>query len=107
MARDFNRDWALRLAESGLSVFPCGADKKPLVAWRSLSSCDPDAVALWWAQHPHSLPGIDLEKAGLIVLDGDRHQAGMDGVAALRALLKKQPDFDSKTTPSALTPGDG
>jgi len=107
MARDFNRDWAMRLAEAGVSVFPCDPNKRPLVKWRELSSCDPNAVAMWWSQHPNALPGIDLEKCSLIVLDGDRHSPAVDGVAALRALLKKQPGFDPKTAPTALTPGNG
>src|SRR5215204_94237 len=107
MARDFNRDWAMRLAEAGVSVFPCDPNKRPLVRWRELSSCDPNAVAMWWSQHPNALPGIDLEKCSLIVLDGDRHSPAVDGVAALRALLKKQPGFDPKTAPTALTPVTG
>jgi hypothetical protein len=48
MARDFNRDWAMRMAEAGLAIFPCGDDKKPLIKWREFSSSDTEAVAQWW-----------------------------------------------------------
>jgi Bifunctional DNA primase/polymerase, N-terminal len=105
MARDFNRDWALRLVDAGLAIFPCGDDKKPLVKWREFSSSDADAVAQWWARYPNALPAIDLEKCGLFVLDGDRH-GGPDGRAALRDLLRQQ-KVNGRTTPAALTPGDG
>jgi Bifunctional DNA primase/polymerase, N-terminal len=105
MARDFNRDWAMRMAESGLAIFPCGDDKKPLIKWREFSSSDPEAIAQWWSQFPGALPAIDLEKCDLFVLDGDRH-GGPDGRAALRKLLKEQ-GFDYRTAPSALTPNDG
>jgi hypothetical protein len=104
--RDFNRDWALRLAEAGISVFPCGADKKPLVQWRQFSSADAEAVAQWWLQYPNALPAIDLEKCELFVLDGDRH-GGPDGRLALRELLQQQSGFDWHAAPTALTPGDG
>jgi hypothetical protein len=104
--RDINRDWALRLAEAGMAVFPCDTNKKPLVKWRQFSSSDTDAVALWWSQYPNALPGIDLEKCDLVVLDGDNH-GGPDGRAALRALLQEQPDYDAPATPRALTPGNG
>jgi hypothetical protein len=104
--RDINRDWALRLAEAGLAVFPCGPDKKPLIKWREFSSSDPEAVAMWWTQHPNALPGIDLEKCDLVVLDGDRH-GGPDGRAALRELLQAQPDYNAPATPRAFTPSDG
>jgi hypothetical protein len=104
--RDFNRDWALRLAEAGLAIFPCGPDKKPLIKWREFSSSDAEAVAQWWAQYPNALPGIDLEKCELLVLDGDRH-GGPDGRAALRTLLQQQSDYKAPLTPRALTPGDG
>src|SRR5262245_12224378 len=86
MPRDFNKDWALRLAEAGLEIFPCGPDKKPLIQWRTFSSCDPDVVAQWWREFPSALPAIDLEKAELLVLDGDRH-GGPDGRAALPLVL--------------------
>src|SRR5262245_30379755 len=104
--RDFNRDWAMRLAEAGIAVFPCGADKKPLVHWREFSSSDADAVAQWWSQHPGALPAIDLSKVELFALDGDRH-GGPDGRSALRELLQQQPDFDWHAAPTALTPADG
>jgi hypothetical protein len=103
---DINRDWAHRLAEAGIAVFPCGADKKPLVKWREYSSSDPAAIAMWWSQHPNALPAIDLEKSELIVLDGDRH-GGPDGRAALRDLLQAQVDYNASTTPRVLTPGNG
>jgi len=106
MSRDFNKDWALRLAEAGLEIFPCGPDKKPLIQWRTFSSCDPDVVAQWWREFPSALPAIDLEKAELLVLDGDRH-GGPDGRAALRDLLLQQPGFDWHGSPTALTPSDG
>ena len=105
MPRDFNRDWALRLAEAGMAVFPCGPDKKPLIKWRTLSSSDPEAVAQMWSAHPGALPAIDLAKCDLFVLDGDRH-GGPDGRSALRSLLK-QHGFKQSTAPTALTPGDG
>jgi hypothetical protein len=104
--RDINRDWALRLAEAGIAVFPCGPDKKPLIKWREFSSSDADAVAQWWSQHPNALPAIDLEKCDLVVLDADRH-GEPDGRAALRELLQAQPDYNAPATPRALTPGDG
>jgi hypothetical protein len=106
-SRDFNRDWALRLAEVGIAVFPCGPDKKPLVKWRDASSTDPETVAAQWAQFPSALPGIDLGKCNLVVLDGDRH-GGPDGRVALRELLLAQgAEYNGKATPGVLTPGDG
>jgi hypothetical protein len=104
--RDINRDWALRLGEANIAIFPCGPDKKPLVKWREFSSSDVDAIAQWWTQFPNALPGIDLEKCDLVVLDGDRH-GGPDGRAALRELLRLQPDYNDSATPRAFTPSDG
>ena len=55
------------------------------------SSNDAATVAGWWTQWPGAVPALDLARCGLVVLDGDRHHPGVDGVAALRELLKQQP----------------
>src|SRR5262245_10303497 len=91
VSTDDNRDLALLLAGADIEVFPCGADKKPKVEWRNFSSCDIETIEHWWRRFPNALPGIDLAKAGLIVLDGDRH-GGPDGRVALRDQLQRQPD---------------
>jgi hypothetical protein len=87
-------------------VFPCGPDKKPLVKWREVSTANLDEVEQLWKRHPDALPAIDLGKAGLVVLDGDRHANAPDGVQALRELLKWH-RFDAKPAPTVRTPGDG
>jgi putative DNA primase/helicase len=100
-----NRDVALRLAEAGISIFPAGVDKKPLLAWRQLSSSDPEAIEQWWRHWPNAVPGIDLEKSDLVALDGDRH-GGPDGHTALLELLE-QSGFDVRSAPTVTTPSGG
>src|SRR5215218_5009589 len=104
-AADQNREYALRLAHAGLPVFPCGADKRPLVAWRDGSTADPQQVDALWARYPSALPAIDLAKAGLVVLDGDQH-GGPDGVSALLAMFDEN-GFDPRNQPGVKTPANG
>jgi hypothetical protein len=100
---DLNRSWALRLAEAGIAVFPCGPDKRALVKWRTASTTDAAQLAQWWHQWPNALPAIDLDKSDLVVLDGDRH-GGADGRTALRELLR---GCNTNGAPIVLTPRDG
>jgi hypothetical protein len=51
---------------------------------------------------PDSLPGIDLGKIGVVVLDGDRH-GGPDGVAGLRKLFEEH-RLDPTAIPMVITP---
>src|SRR4051794_34459047 len=94
--QDHNRTYALLYAKAGIPVFPCGADptkdsfKKPLCKWRQDSTSDPAGVAELWERHPGAMPAIDMGKAGMVALDGDRH-GGPDGVAALWQLLDRRP----------------
>jgi hypothetical protein len=106
--RDTNRDWALRYAEAGISVFPSSADgkKRPLVKWRDDSTTDALTIAGWWSVCPGSLVGIDLHKCGLVVLDADRHHKDADGVAALSALLRSH-HTNLGQVPITHTPSNG
>lgn len=63
---------ALRLAQGGWPVFPCGLDKAPLVAG-GFRSRSPSAtyVKEWWRTHPEALPGICPGDQGLAALDVD------------------------------------
>jgi hypothetical protein len=100
-----NSKLAIRLASGGLCIFPCGSDKKPLVKWRDASTADPHQVVEWWQQWPAALPGIDLAKSNLIVIDADRHGSG-DGVAALGQLLAPS-TLNELGAPIYHTPGNG
>lgn len=73
-----NLEAALSLARAGAYVFPCqssGPNKKQPckgVYWRSVSSRDEQKVRQLWTQHPDAVPGIDLAKSGMLVIDCDR-----------------------------------
>jgi hypothetical protein len=103
-----NYDCAVRLAAAGLAIFPLRAhDRHPLVAWGQESTTDTATVTRWWTLYPQAVPGLDLAKCGLAVLDGDRHNPKVDGVAALRQLLKQQTALQLSTVPMVRTPRDG
>jgi hypothetical protein len=101
----YNLQVALKWAAAGASVFPCGPDKKPRVKWRDLSTVDPETIKKWWVQWPDSLPGIDLAKIGIVVLDGDRH-GGPDGVEGLSRLLREH-NLDTAAMPMVITQSNG
>ena len=87
---------ALDLAAAGIPIFPARAfklpssgkwQKQPLVLrWREVATTDPHQLQEWWQRFPDAIPGIELGRAGLVVIDPDRHPDGPDGVAAFAAL---------------------
>jgi hypothetical protein len=110
-----NLDIALRCARAGLHVFPVTPDgrKVPSVRgrWREYSTLDETQIRTWWRVRASHLPAIDLHKAGLLVLDGDRHpdangEITDDGVDALRTLFRKHRS-DVKLNPVVQTPSGG
>jgi hypothetical protein len=103
-----NQACSTRLAAGGLYVFPVKASTRTPIfrGWQKRSSNDAAAVRAWWAQYPNALPALDLTKCGLAVLDGDRH-GPVDGVAALRELVRQQAGFDPRQVPTVRTPRDG
>jgi hypothetical protein len=96
---------ALAHAEAGLPTFPAKVfwngtkwRKRPLVRWRNGASTNAILIGLWWREFPSALPAIELSRAGLVVLDADRH-GGPDGVEALVA-LGELPSHPIVLTPS-------
>lgn len=73
-----NLDVALELARAGAFVFPCQSSgdtkKQPCrgVRWRAVSTCSEADIRRMWEQYPDAVPGIDLSKSGLLVIDCDR-----------------------------------
>jgi Protein of unknown function (DUF3631)/Bifunctional DNA primase/polymerase, N-terminal len=82
-----NLDVALRYAEAGFRIFPCGIDKRPLVpSWATERTADAARITAWWKAHPDALVGLPMKPHGLLVFDADRHHDGEDGVAFFRSL---------------------
>ncbi|WP_154794717.1 bifunctional DNA primase/polymerase [Occultella kanbiaonis] len=78
---------ALGYARSGIPVFPCGPDKRPLTRHGFKdATTDLAVVRDWWAQHADAMVATPTGSASdLAVLDVDvKH--GIDGEASLAAL---------------------
>jgi hypothetical protein len=104
---------AIQLARAGISVLPADpVTKAPSIKkWRDNSTTDISTVERWWRARTDHLVAIDLHKAGLLVLDGDRHPDAdgvvhHDGVEALRGLLRAH-GFSAKGNPVTWTAGGG
>jgi hypothetical protein len=105
---------ALQLAEAGISIFPARVfrsgrsnkwQKQPLVTyWQKAATTDPIQIRAWFSNYPNAVAGIELRKAGLIVIDADRH-GGPDGVVALDALANEHGGLP--TSPVTNTAGGG
>ena len=97
---------------AGCLIFPAavtkklegeGWEKKPLInGWQRKATTDLSQIRDWWVAYPHALPGIELGRSGLVVLDGDRH-GGPDGAAALNDTR----GADTPRHPISLTAGGG
>jgi hypothetical protein len=88
LADEPNLAAALDLAAVGVSVFPAGPDKRPLLAgWQKKASTEPEQIRKWWLDHPDALPAIPVGRVGLIVIDCDRHPGGNDGIKAFNRLV--------------------
>jgi hypothetical protein len=69
-------------------MFPAGPDKRPLFrGWQEKASTDPEQIRSWWHEHPTALPAIVVGRAGLVVIDCDRHPDGNDGIKAFNRIL--------------------
>jgi hypothetical protein len=103
-----NRQVALDLAYSGLSVFPASAEnKKPAVPtgqnWQILSTIYPKQID-FWSWH-YCMPAINLRKVALIVIDADRHGKA-DGVELFKKAYHTFGGLPANT-PIVKTPNNG
>jgi Bifunctional DNA primase/polymerase, N-terminal len=89
-----NLEVALELAAAGIAVFPVAISqdqqdnlqKKPACKWKDEASTSEERIRDWWQARPSFVPGINLSRSGLFLIDLDRHPGGPDGVAAFRSL---------------------
>ena len=96
-----NLDIAHDLACASLFVFPAivcwneqakKLDKRPAIkGWRDAATTEPAQLSKWWNDFPDAVPGIELGRSHLFVVDLDRHAGGADGVAAFKALRGNNP----------------
>ena len=48
----------IRMAAEGHRLFPCSADKRPMIdAWPETATRDPDRIVEWWTRYPGALVG--------------------------------------------------
>jgi hypothetical protein len=93
---DSNLKAALEMAQAGIPVFPMRVfkdgdkwSKKPAIkGWRSKATTDPEMIEAWARADPTRVFGIELEAAGLIVIDCDRHREDADGCSAFNQLVE-------------------
>ena len=99
---------ALEWQKAGAHVFVAKPEnKRPFLrGWRDKSTIDPDIVKEWFKRWPNALPAIDLAKSGHVVIDGDRHHAGPDGVCHAEKLFAEH-GLIASAIPTVATPQNG
>jgi hypothetical protein len=96
--------WALAYAASGLEVFPCAADKRPLTPHGCLDATrDPDIIKARGRRWPFADPALAVP-AHMVIVDLDRRDH-KDGFRDFERLDGREPL--SVETPIAATPSGG
>jgi Protein of unknown function (DUF3987)/Bifunctional DNA primase/polymerase, N-terminal len=58
-----------------------------LAGWQEKATTEEEQIRRWWDVYPTALPAIVVGRAGLLVIDCDRHPSSDDGIAAFNRLL--------------------
>lgn len=99
---DPNLTAALALAEHGIAVFPCDANKRPRpgVKWKEEATTDARRIEAWWRRFPNSLPAYQAGRHDLLIIDLDG-DFGFEDWDAVRG------SHDEPTPVRIATPGGG
>jgi putative DNA primase/helicase len=111
---DVNLRAALQTAAAGGFVFPAivewndatkKLDKRPAISgWREVATRDPEQIKKLWATFKEAVPGIELGRSNLFVVDLDRHHGGADGIANFKNFRGNNP---APHCPTTKTPSGG
>ncbi len=93
---------ALALAQQGLNVFPCDANKRPRpgVRWKEEATTDARRIESWWRRYPNSLPAFQAGRHGLLIID-------LDGDFGFEDWDTVRGSHDEPTPVRIATPGGG
>lgn len=69
------------------------------------ATTDQAQIRTWWGRYPHANIGVATGASRLVLVDADRHHAGVDGVEELRHLERQHGELPDG--PIALTGGGG
>src|SRR5215469_15592967 len=97
-----NKEAAVALAAEGMTVFPCGPDKKPRGPWKDVQPRSVGQISILW--NVDDLPAIPVGKHGIVVIDCDVKPDTPDGRATFHELCHREgidlSDAFVVTTPS-------
>jgi hypothetical protein len=110
-----NLNAALNLASHNIYIFPALAawneetkklDKKPAITeWRTKATTDAAQITAWFTTNfPAAIPGIELGRSNLFVVDLDQHFGGADGIKNFKEFRGENPAPDC---PRVKTPSGG
>jgi hypothetical protein len=106
---------ALEMAAAGIPVFPMRVfkdnsgkwTKKPSIKdWRTQATTDSKVIKGWARRFSRAVFAIELEQAGLVVIDCDRHRDDADGCKGFKELVEANGGGFSKV-PMTQTSGGG
>jgi Bifunctional DNA primase/polymerase, N-terminal len=104
---------ALEMAQAGIPVLPMRVfwkggkwNKRPAIKnWRTRATTDPATIEAWAREDPARVFAIELEAAGLVVIDCDRHREDADGCSAFEQLVEAHGGIAS--VPTTISSGGG